>query len=481
MQRRQWLQLLLAASSAQVIPACNAPSPQTIAGKSARIVVIGAGIAGLAAARELHNAGHQVTVLEARDRIGGRVWTDRSHPDEPVDLGASWIHGTNGNPITQLAADAGAKTFPTNGNSYWTWDTDGSMLSTQEEEAIWDAFDNLVEDLEELRDRRIAMKMGDIPLMSAIDDILDEQAITGEKRQRLLLAVSTSIELGYAADAAQLSLYYWDWGPWFDGPNVVFPQGYDCVINMLASQLDIRTNHVVRQIHHDGAAITVFTDQGSFEGDYAVVTLPLGVLKANVVQFEPPLPTDKQGAIDKLGMGVFNKVVLRFPEVFWADTELLYLGYIAKNPGAWSTNMSYYEIDGRPTLVCFQAASYARELENMPDEAIVDVAMDVFRTMFGANIPEPESRLITRWGSDPYALGSYSHMPPGASPDDYDALAKPAGRLYFAGEATTKEYASTVHGAYLSGIRAATEINAEAVRDENAALAPSAQTSNEHS
>lgn len=397
-------------------------------------------------------------VLEARDRIGGRVFTDRSRPDEPVDLGASWIHGAEGNPIAKLAADFGAETIPTHSNSYQTWDTDGRILTEHEEEAIWTAFDMLLEELDELRERRIAMGLGDIPLLVAMDEIMDEQGITGKERQRLLLAVNTSIELGFAADAGDLSLYYWDWGPKFDGPDVVFPRGYDCVTNMLASQLDIRTGHVVQQIHYDDTGATIVTEKGTFEGDYAVVTLPLGVLEAGAVRFEPPLPAAKLGAIDRLGMGVLNKVVLRFPQAFWADEGLLYHGYIAQNVGAWSTSMSYYKIDGRPTLVCFHAGSYARELEAMSDEAIVAAAMEVFRTMFKKSIPDPESFLITRWASDPYAFGSYSYMPPGARPDDYDALAKPVGRLHFAGEATNKEYASTVHGAYLSGVRAAREI-----------------------
>lgn len=455
MERREWLKLLLAAPSAHIFPACNEPRDAL---RNSRIIVIGAGMAGLSAARELVRAGYQVTVLEARDRIGGRVWTDRSRPDEPVDLGASWIHGTEGNPITQLAADCGAQTFATNGDSYWTWDFDGRMLTTNEVEAIWDAFDDLMDKLDMLRKRRLAMGKDDISLMAAINAIMEEQAMTGEERRRLRLAVNTSIELGFAANVEDLSLYCWDSGPWFDGPDVIFPQGYDRVTDMLASDLDIRMGHVVRQINDDNAGITVVCDQGTFEGDYAVITLPLGVLKAGAVLFDPPLPIAKQEAMDRLGMGVLNKVVLRFPQTFWSDEELLYLGYMAQKTGEWSTNISYHEVDGRPTLVCLNAASYALELEEMSDEAIVGAAMDVFRAMFGANIPDPESIHITRWASDPYALGSYSHIPPGASPGDYDELAKPAGKLHFAGEATNKDYASTVHGAYLSGVRAAEEI-----------------------
>lgn len=461
MERRQWLKLLLAASGTHVFPACNPPRAAIKA--NARIIVIGAGIAGLAAARELHHAGHEVIVLEARDRIGGRVYTDRSRPDEPVDLGAAWIHGTEGNPITQLAAHCGAQTISTNSSSWWTWDTNGKMLATKDEVALWDAFDELLEKLRALRNQRMAMQMDDISIAEAVDEVLEGQGLTQKQRRRLRFAMNASIEQEYAADVADLSLYHWDSGLWFDGPNVLFPEGYDCITTLLASQLDIRTGHEVLQIHEDDVGMKVITNQGIFESDYAVVTLPLGVLKAGAVHFDPPLPTTKQGAIDRLGMGVLDKVVLRFPYAFWSDADVLYLGYIAQKTGEWSTNLSFYEIDGRPTLICFHAASYAREIEDMSDEGILAAAMKVLRTMFHRHIPDPESWLITRWACDPYALGSYSYLPSGASPDDYDELARPVGRLYFAGEATNKEYSSTVHGAYLSGVRAAQEVMAQVV------------------
>ncbi|HSN98894.1 MAG TPA: FAD-dependent oxidoreductase, partial [Candidatus Nanopelagicales bacterium] len=259
---------------------------------------------------------------------------------------------------------------------------------------------------------------------------------------------------------AELSLYHWDHGEVFGGGNVIFPQGYDRLAAQLASQLDVRLGHVVERIDHDGEGVTVLSAEGAFEADYAVVTLPLGVLKAGAVAFVPPLPAAKQEAIGRLGMGLLDKVVLRFPQAFWADAGVEFLGYIAPNKGEWALTVNFHEVDGRATLVCYNAAAYARVVEAMTDEAAVSAAMGVLRTMFGAAIPEPESFVVTRWAQDPHALGSYSYLPPGSTPANFDAMAEPVGRLIFAGEATNKDYYATVHGAYLSGVRAAQEIAA---------------------
>jgi monoamine oxidase len=163
-------------------------------------------------------------------------------------------------------------------------------------------------------------------------------------------------------------------------------------------------------------------------------------------------------AINNLGMGLLNKVYLRFPQVFWDEQSDL-LDYIAQNRGEWAEWLNIYKYTGKPILLGFNAATYARQIEPLSDEMMVAAAMKTLRTIHGPSIPEPEAWLITRWASDPLAGGSYSYLPPGASPDDYDDLAEPvADRLFFAGEATSREYAATVHGAYLSGLAAAERI-----------------------
>jgi len=181
-------------------------------------------------------------------------------------------------------------------------------------------------------------------------------------------------------------------------------------------------------------------------------------LKQASIKFEPPLPESKQDAIDRLAMGVLNKVYLKFPAVFW-DKDVETISYVGERLGEGCDWLSFTPFTGQPVLMAFHGGEKGFALEDLSDDEIVAGAMQTLRVMFGEDIPEPEGVLITRWGKDPFSFGAYSHIPPFASGDDYDALAEPVDDvLFFAGEATSREYPSTVHGAYLSGVRAAEEI-----------------------
>ena len=222
--------------------------------------------------------------------------------------------------------------------------------------------------------------------------------------------------------------------------------------------MDIRLNQIVQSVEYGEAGVTVTTTQGIFEGDYAVITLPLGVLKSESVSFVPPLPVAKQAAIHNLGMSVLNKVYLHFPDVFW-DTDAEWIGYLGERTGEWASALNLYAYTERPVLLLFNAGEYGLAIEDMSDEQIVQKAMDMLRAVYGENIPDPDGVLITRWGKDPFALGSYSSIYLGATPEDREALAESVENvLFFAGEATSTEFAATVHGALLSGQRAAQEV-----------------------
>jgi monoamine oxidase len=187
-------------------------------------------------------------------------------------------------------------------------------------------------------------------------------------------------------------------------------------------------------------------------------TAPLGVLKASTVDFDPSLPERKQAAIRNLGMGLLDKLYLRFDRVFWPVAPDL-LGYVSERKGEWIETFNLYKYLDAPILLCFNAATYGRALETFPDSEIVARAMRVLRTMFGADIPDPVAYSLTRWASDPFAGGSYSYLPPGATTADREALAEPVGeRLFFAGEAASNYHPATVHGAFVSGLRAAEKL-----------------------
>jgi monoamine oxidase len=424
----------------------------------ATVVVIGAGVSGLAAARVLAEEGYSVIVVEARERVGGRVWTDHSWLGIPLDMGASWIHGSDDNPIAELARELDAATVPTNYDNTWLWDTGGQRIEGDAHDDIDNRFVEMLDDLDSERDSMDDADEDDIALGDAIEDWLDALDPDPATIRQLAYTINTAIEHEYAADIADLSFYYFDGGDAFDGNDLLFPDGYSQIVHGLAEGLDIRFGHVVRKLHWNDSGVTVTTNQETFDADFAIVTLPLGVLQSGTVAFSPPLPDEKQRAIERLQMGTLNKLYLRFPRIFWpAEADML--GYISERKGEWAEWLNLAHYTGQPVLLAFNAADYGRAIEELPDDAIVAAAMTTLRTIFGLDIPAPEAALITRWGADEFARGSYSYLALGATPDDRDDLAAPiGGRVFFAGEATSPDFAATVHGAYLSGLLAAEEI-----------------------
>ena len=419
----------------------------------ASVLVLGAGIAGLAAARALTEQGRSVIILEARNRVGGRMWTDSSL-GVPLDLGASWIHGVNGNPITKLAKQFGVKTVPTDDENSIMFNADGSEYSDVEWEETESLFEEIYEEVALMQEET----ENDTSLQDAFDAVLSEYDLSDEQMRRLNYYAYLGTSLEYGADMNDLSLWEWDQDEEFGGEEVIFPGGYNQITNGLAKGLDIRLETVVKTIRYGDDGVVVETTAGDFVADQAVVTFPLGVLKQASVKFEPPLPESKQSAIQKLAMGVLNKVYLRFPEVFW-DENVETISYLGDVLGEWSDWLSFVPFTGEPVLMAFHGGDKGFALENLSDDVIVAGAMKTLQVMFGESVPEPIGILITRWGKDPFALGAYSHIPPFASGEDYDALFEPVDdKLYFAGEATSREYPSTVHGAYLSGLAAAREM-----------------------
>ncbi len=423
------------------------------------VIVIGAGMAGVTAARTLQQQGYQVVVLEARNRIGGRIWTNRSLNQIPLDLGASWIHGIQDNPLSQLVKDFKIRTLPTNYDSGTRYQRNGNELNADREEEAEALFERLLHQIAKIQAERLDSGKVDIPLQGAINQAIQNLGISAENTNRLLnYLVNAEIEYEYAADTTQLSLLHWDDGQFFGGRDVVFPNGYDQIINRLAADLTIQTRQVVKAVNYSEAGVQVVTNQSTWQADRVIVTVPLGVLKQNTINFSPALPSTKQQAIQKLGMGLLNKTYLQFSEPFWeGDGE--FIGYIAETKGKWPEFLDMHHYTKQPILLGFSAGTYATQLERRSDTEIIRSAMGVLRTIYGSRIPNPKDYLITRWQADPFAVGSYSYLATGSSNADRTTLAEPVGdRLFFAGEATSADYASTVHGALLSGQRVAEQI-----------------------
>lgn len=402
------------------------------------VIVIGAGVAGIAAAATLQAAGARVVILEARDRIGGRVWSDEV-AGVPVDLGASWIHGTDGNPITELARANGVELTETDYDD-----------SNRDDDEVWEQVEADLETFDEYRESLNE----DTSVYEALSESMQDPSQLQDPQGRALY--TALIEHEYAADLEELSAWYFDAGGGFDGADALMLGGYRGVFAPIAATIDIRLNTPALRINYGRDGVTVRTPTGDFGAPQAVITLPLGVLKRQPDLFDPPLPAAKRTAIDRLGMGTLDKLIVRFPEVFWDDNEIISLG--SENGLAWTESVNIAAYNDEPMLMMFNAGSFARELEGMTDTQVVASALDHLRSEYGA-IPAPTDFRFTRWSTDPHAFGSYSYQAVGSTPDDRDSLAAiVADRLFFAGEATHRDYSATVHGAWLSGIRAAEEI-----------------------
>jgi monoamine oxidase len=398
-----------------------------------------------------------VTVLEARDRVGGRVVTSRTWPDLPCDLGASWIQGAKGNPLTELTEAWGIETKATDLADAVALRPGGAHV-TEEEGAAAEA--HLAELMAEVRAERERLGDGaqDLALGPVVERLIAAAGLepTAAADLRHLLAASLVDE--FAADLAELSLLHYDAADGYRGPNVIFPKGYDEIPRRLAEGLDVKRGQVVTAIERREDGVTVKTASGAHEAQRVVVTLPLGVLKAGAVAFTPPLPARKREAIERLGMGALTKLWLRFPKAFWAPSGATLLAFPGGR-GAWPEVVDFDHVSGKPVLLCLQGGSAARAAEALPDDRIVASAMDLLRGAYGKAALEPVAHQVTRWTKDPFARGAYSYFAKGSSPEDSAALAAPVGaRLFFAGEATSAEHPATVHGAYASGLRAAQEV-----------------------
>lgn len=452
--RRQYLQLMGVTTAAAL-----APRNSWADSAASQVIVIGAGIAGLTAARTLADAGVPVVVLEARSRIGGRIDT-QDLGGVPVDLGAGWIHGGAGNPLYDFAAQNGIGLTPNDGD-FRGWDSLLGRFLTPTERT--DASDNVDDFLANLPAVRAALGPN-ASVAAGITGYLDALMISGNERRHTEFAATVNAESDYAGSAAAMSLEYYATDPGFAGADQVPAGGLLNVLTPLATGLDVRFGEVVASISHGPTGVSVTTGTQTFEGSHAIVTVPLGVLKAGDISFSPTLPTSKTDAIGRLQMGSLEKVVMRFPSAFWVGStpDLLYLSNTTT--GEYPLLFDRTPFAGQPTLAFHSAGAFGASLDGLTDTQIETRVLAILTEMFGGAVGTPTHVSISRWLSDPYARGSYSFVPVGAAtPADNDELAVPVGdRLLFAGEATS-EYYGTAHGAMLSGAREAAFILARQV------------------
>ena len=419
-------------------------------------------MAGLSAARALADAGVEVQVLEARERIGGRIWTvDR------LDLGAQWIHSTEGNPVTSLCRQLGIPILYVGGDATYLggWehlhvvDRGGKRVSAMSKTRSIAIADSVRDEFERWRTGRRPGRSADVPAAVAFARVMRQRSLKRSRKREADWHVRICTRDDWGGYRDTLSAMHWDEGYQVYGyGDSAFPDGYGVVAEHLARGLSIRHGAVVRELKHGAKGVTALTSHGEFHADAAVVTLPLGVLKSGAVKFTPALPRSKRAAIQRLGVGCLAKLALYFDEPFWPREPYVFGLVDGANTSSPTLVVNLWVTHRLPCLVFVVGGELGRELERWPAERAERWGRDALRRLFG-QVPRPARTLRTQWTLDPFALGAYSHVAVGATPADFDLLAEPVGKqLLFAGEATCRQHWGCVHGAYVSGLREAARL-----------------------
>ncbi|KAK6792987.1 hypothetical protein RDI58_012068 [Solanum bulbocastanum] len=459
------------------------------------IIVVGAGPAGLTAARHLKRQGFHVTVLEARSRIGGRVFTDRSSLSVPVDLGASIITGIEADVATERRPDPSSLICAQLGLELTVLNSDcplydvatGQKVPADLDEALEAEFNSLLDDmvllvaqkgehamrmsLEDgleyaLKKRQKARSarnhMGNEPQNSSVTAVKStalsdggvpqnndsKVEILSPPERRVMDWHFANLEYGCAALLKEVSLPYWnqdDAYGGFGGAHCMIKGGYSSVVEALGEELCVHLNHIVTDISYckeDGPSkndlfnkVKVSTTNGrEFSGDAVLITVPLGCLKAEAIKFSPPLPHWKDLSIQRLGFGVLNKVVLEFPEVFW-DDSIDYFGATAEDTDERGRCFMFWNVKktvGAPVLIALVVGKAAIDGQEMSSDDHVKHSLLVLRKLYGEKkVPDPVASVVTNWGKDPYSYGAYSYVAVGSSGEDYDILGRPVENCLF--------------------------------------------------
>ena len=403
------------------------------------VVVIGAGAAGISAARALIEDGWSVAVIEAADRVGGRIHTDTAVFGEPFDQGAHWLHNAERNPFVSFGRDNGFDLYPAPENEALYIDgreaSDADWADYEAAlDAAYEAFAQAAED------------GCDVSLAAVLPDL-------GPWRDLVALMIGP---YALGKDLDQVSCL--DWYSGESGSDWFCRQGFGALWARSARGVPVRLGTTARRVRWDGPGVTVETDRGDIRAEACVVTVSMGVLAAGGLRFDPPLPVQWREAFQGVSMGLYNHVAMQFREDVFemgADGLLAYRPRPVAGPSprgfgmlanAGGGTVSYADVGG----------GLAEELEAAGEAAALDFVLSELRGIFGGEVDRAFVKgSVTAWGRNPLTLGSYASAEPGKA-NTRAVLREPIGeRIWFAGEACSATQWSTVAGAHKSGLAAA--------------------------
>ncbi|XP_035687697.1 polyamine oxidase 1-like [Branchiostoma floridae] len=425
-----------------------------------KVVIVGAGIAGIAAAKTLHENGvDDFVILEGSDRIGGRM-KQVEFGGVKVEVGANWVHGrSNNNPIWELVQKYSISGKESNYDDFVVRNKTGNDVTDQAEaqtERLSTAQDYLENWRGQIRNDtlpdvslEVALKLGGWKAKTPLERILEyfdyefEYADPAE--------VTSLNNTGRVAEDFSDEDYF-----------VTDQRGFGHIVDRLSNEFlspndpRLQLNKVVETVNWtDHTEVTFTTTDGSiYRGEYGLMTVSIGVLENEVIDFIPDLPDWKVEEIYQFRMGQHCKIFLKFPHKFWDDSEyIMYAGSFWPQYAIWQNlEAPGFFPTGTNILMVSALANEVQAIELQSDEETKQEVMAVLKNMYGDNIPEPESILVPRWLTDPLFFGAYSNWPVHVNTQDFEKLAAPVGRLYFGGEATHAKYNGYLQGGYLSGI-----------------------------
>ena len=411
------------------------------------VVIIGAGAAGLSAAKEAERLSLTHTLVEASERIGGRAFSEEIAPGVFFDHGCSWLHQAEINPFVAIADKLGfrlGREFGDPLHAYMEKDVhlwrDGRARDKGDASEYW----RYVTQCEEAMQGAI-----DAGRDLAIADVMD----LGSREAAPFLYFLAAI---HARDAEFISLAdYMDGGEGLDWP---VRETYGALVKRWGSDVEVSLDTCVERIDWSGKGVRVETSNGIVHGRSALITTSTGVLAAGDLAFAPQLPSWKIEAIHGLPTGCVNKIALHFDRDVWGPEQRGF--YVTEDeerePAGFDLNRF-----GDPLAVVFTGGRFAEELEREGQSASEEYAISRLVEVLGSDIRRHLTRAIaTAWRGNPWTRGAYSCALPGRADQRTELARSIDQRLFFAGEATINRHQSSCHGAYLSGIRAIGEITA---------------------
>ena len=422
-----------------------------------RVAVLGAGAAGLSAARVLAGRGDDVELYEARDRVGGRAVTDYGLASHPVEMGAEFIHGENV-ATWDWIREFGAETSGA-AHSYASWAYRGGELVDAASYAKM-LGTNPLSAVGRLTRSWVEAGRPDASLREVLGTWQEHFGGRLSAEDRTLLENLTAQVS--SSDLEELGAYRGTEATYEgDGRLQHFRLlgGYSRLMDAAAAGLSIRLADSVARVEWDERGAEIIAASGRQHFDSVIVALPLGVLKRGDVEFAPGLPKEKEDAIARLNAGHINKIVLKLDRVYWPP-DLTFLFTPHKTQLWWRPGQG--QAAEEPVLTAFFGGRDAAEFEAMStEEALVEATRDLGDVLGRALAGHVRDGRFIAWGAEPHTRMGYSSVPPGGL-GLRDQLAAPVGCLAFAGEATNPTRPATVHGAIESGRRAAAEVIARA-------------------